>query len=79
MLVLTRKKGESVVIGDSIRVTVVAVQGDAVRLGFVAPDELPIHREEVHRRIRSASTAGSLIGTQVGLHDAVLGSLSLHA
>jgi carbon storage regulator len=49
MLVLGRKIGEEVVIGDSIRVFIVDVRGDRVRLGFEAPREVPIYREEVLR------------------------------
>jgi carbon storage regulator len=51
MLVFSRKPGESVVIGNGITVTVVAVEGGRVRLGFDAPREVPIHRTEVHQRI----------------------------
>ena len=58
MLVLGRKIGEEVVIGDSIRVFVVDVRGDRVRLGFEAPREVPIYREEVLRPTPGA-TAGA--------------------
>ncbi len=51
MLVLTRKFGEAIVIGNSITVTVMEVQGERVRLGVSAPAEVPIHREEVQRKI----------------------------
>ena len=51
MLVLTRKAGESVVIGDSIRVTVIELSPGVVRLGFEAPAEIAIHREEVYKNI----------------------------
>ena len=51
MLVLSRKRGESIVIGEGITVTVLAVDGDRVKLGVVAPVEVPIHREEVYERI----------------------------
>jgi carbon storage regulator len=51
MLVLSRKRGEGIVIGDGVTVTVLEVNGNQVKLGFVAPAEVPIHREEVHRRI----------------------------
>ena len=51
MLVLSRKVGERVVIGSNIVVSVIEVRGDRVKLGFVAPEEVPIHREEVSRRI----------------------------
>lgn len=47
MLILSRKKNESIVIGDGITVTVVEIRGDKVRLGFEAPEEIPIHRREV--------------------------------
>lgn len=52
MLVLSRKLGEAIVIGDNVTVTVLELQGDRVRLGFNAPRELPIHREEVHERLQ---------------------------
>ena len=51
MLVFDRKPGESVVVGNGITVTVVAVEGGRVKLGFNAPREVPIHRTEVHQRI----------------------------
>ena len=47
MLVLSRKVGEEIVIGDSIRVRVVAIQGNQIRLGFVAPRDVKISREEL--------------------------------
>ena len=50
MLVLTRRVGEEIVIADSIRVKVVAVHGNRVRLGIVAPQDVTVHREEIHRR-----------------------------
>ncbi len=53
MLVLTRKPGQSIVIGEEIIVTVLEVRGDQVRLGVQAPRELPIHREEVYNLIRT--------------------------
>ncbi len=53
MLVLSRKLGEAIVIGDGITVTVVEVKGERVRLGFTAPAEVPIHREELQRKIEA--------------------------
>ena len=50
MLVLTRRIGEEIVIAGNIRVTVVAVQGNKVRLGVAAPEGVTVDREEVHRR-----------------------------
>jgi carbon storage regulator len=52
MLVLSRKKGESIVIGEDIHVTIVEIRGDKVKLGLVGPSDVPIHREEVYRRIQ---------------------------
>ncbi|MGA2254097.1 MAG: carbon storage regulator CsrA [Thermoguttaceae bacterium] len=51
MLVLSRKLGESIVIGNGITVTVVDVHGERVRLGFTAPADVPIHREELQRKL----------------------------
>ncbi len=52
MLVLSRKRGESIVIGGSITVTVVEFRGDKVRLGISAPEEVPVHRQEVYEAIK---------------------------
>lgn len=51
MLVLTRKKSEQIIIGDNIRVVVIEVRGDKVRLGIDAPRNMPVHRKEVHDKI----------------------------
>src|SRR3954465_4868050 len=53
MLVLTRKIGESIVIGDNVRVVVVSLEGQQCRLGVVAPRAVPVHRQEVYERIRA--------------------------
>ncbi len=57
MLVLSRKQNERIIIGDQIAVTVVEIRGDRVKLGFVGPHEVPIHREEVFRRISDCGDA----------------------
>lgn len=51
MLVLSRKKNESIVINNDITITVVEIRGDKVRLGIVAPKEVPVHRKEVFEAI----------------------------
>jgi carbon storage regulator len=51
MLVLSRKKGQSIIIGDNIEITVVEIQGDTVRIGVNAPREVAIHRQEVFDQI----------------------------
>lgn len=53
MLVLTRKRNERIVIGDDIVITVVEIRGDKVRLGFDAPKEIPVHRQEVYDAIHA--------------------------
>lgn len=55
MLVLTRKEGESIVIGDNITVTVQSISGNQVRIGVEAPRDLPVHREELAQRIRDGA------------------------
>lgn len=52
MLVLSRQRDESIIIGDNIVVTVVDVRGDKVRLGISAPTEVPVHRREVYEAIQ---------------------------
>lgn len=54
MLVLSRKLGEKIVIGDNVVVTVVDVAGDRIRLGVSAPHDVPIHRQEIFERIHGA-------------------------
>jgi len=51
VLILTRKTGEAIAIGDEITVRVLGIQGKQVRLGVTAPTQIPVHREEVYKRI----------------------------
>ncbi len=52
MLILTRRIGESVYIGDEVRLTVLGVRGTQVRLGINAPKDVPVHREEIYYKIK---------------------------
>ena len=52
MLILTRRVGETVVIGDDVTVTVLGVKGNQVRLGVNAPKQVAVHREEIYERIQ---------------------------
>lgn len=63
MLVLTRKVGERIMIGEAIVLTVVRIQNDQVRIGIEAPHDVSVHREEVYRRAHSADRAAT--GTPV--------------
>lgn len=55
MLILTRKVGETLIIGDDIVITVLGVKGNQVRIGINAPKEVSIHREEIYNRIHQSS------------------------
>jgi carbon storage regulator len=59
MLVLTRKPGQSIMIGDGVEVQVLSVAGEKVRLGITAPREVSIFRNEVYDRIESEQQSGS--------------------
>lgn len=59
MLVLSRKKNESIVINDDITIVVVEIRGDKVRLGVEAPKEVPVHRREVFEAIRRNEAAAA--------------------
>ncbi|MCE9556412.1 MAG: carbon storage regulator CsrA [Planctomycetes bacterium] len=58
MLVLSRKLGQQIMIGNDIVVTVLDVRGDRVRLGIVAPTSMPVHRDEVRKRIEAERRTG---------------------
>ena len=63
MLVLSRKKNESIVINDDIKIVVVEIRGDKVRLGVEAPKEVPVHRREVYDAIKRAEQQQNGTGT----------------
>jgi len=55
MLILTRRAGETLMIGDEVTVTVLAVKGHQVRIGITAPKDVAVHREEIYRRIQNGA------------------------
>jgi carbon storage regulator len=64
MLILTRRLGESVKIGDDVTVTVLGIKGSQVRLGFAAPKDVALYREEIYQRMQAGRLRHRAIGTQ---------------
>ncbi len=59
MLILTRRVGETLMIGDEVTVTVLGVKGNQVRIGINAPKDVAVHREEIYMRIKRENEAGT--------------------
>ncbi len=59
MLILTRRISESIIVGDDVKITVLGVKGNQVRLGIDAPKHLPVHREEIYERIQHEKKSGT--------------------
>lgn len=59
MLILTRKIGESLLVGDDVEITVLSVRGNQVKLGVNAPKEISVHRQEIYERIKAAEVTNS--------------------
>lgn len=59
MLVLSRHRDESIMIGDDVVITIVDIRGDKVRLGIQAPTEIPVHRQEVYEAIQRERAGGT--------------------
>lgn len=58
MLILTRRIGEALIIGDDVNITVLGVKGNQVRLGINAPKDVSVHREEIYLRIQQEKESG---------------------
>jgi carbon storage regulator len=69
MLVLTRKKDQSIVINENIEITILEVQGDQVRIGINAPKSISVHRKEVFLQIAEENKKASLINVGIDLND----------
>jgi carbon storage regulator len=74
LLILTRKVGESVAIGDDIQVSVVEIKGTQVKLGIRAPKDVTVHREEIYLKIQEENKRASQVSTDTlgSLEDLIL-------
>jgi len=77
VLILTRRVGESIVVGDDVTITVFEVRGDAVRIGIDAPRSVQVHRQEVYEELQKANQAAST--TSDDALDALRGALGKNA
>ena len=60
MLILTRRAGETLMVGDDVTITVLGVKGNQVRIGINAPKDVPVHREEIYLRIKDEEQSDTL-------------------
>jgi carbon storage regulator len=65
MLILSRREGESIMIGDSIEICISRIENETVKIGIIAPKEMPVFRDEVYRRIRDSNLGAARKGPAV--------------
>jgi carbon storage regulator len=69
MLALTRKRGESIIIGDNVEVVILNIQGEQVKVGIIAPKSISVHRKEIYEQIQAENRAASIEAAHQGKDD----------